>query len=277
MRKPSIAGMNRVPMPAVAFARAFAAFVLASACAFAADRPLYTIVDGDARVLRGVTWYQLQAGAAVENGDVVEAGEHAEVQLELPAGETLRINGPALAHAAAIVLPHARRPASEFTLLRGWFKAAVNEKAPPLLLTLPSASLRLADGVVVVHADTRLAQLFVESGHASAVATPSRGKPAARDMSEGDYWERTDERAPLVDDHIPRAFVAAMPVALRDPLPALARRFDGPMPALAAGRTINAAEAEPWLAGPTRNAFARRFARVGRADEAKTPRNGSSP
>jgi hypothetical protein len=248
--------------------------VLVSACAFAADRPLYTIADGDARVLRGVTWYRLEAGAAVENGDVVAAGEHGEVQVELPAGETLRITGPALAHASIVAPPRGKSGATEFTLLRGWFKAAGHEKAPPIVLTLPTASVRLADGIVVVHADARLAQLFVESGHAAVVPTPVHGKPALRAMAEGDYWERAEERVPVTDDRLPAAFVAAMPVQLRDPLPSLARRFEGVPPTLTAGRSINADEAAPWLSGPTRNAFARRFAHV--AAESRTPK-GSSP
>ena len=44
---------------------------------------IYTVVDGDVRVLRGTLWYRLEPGARAENGDVVDAGEHAQVQLEL--------------------------------------------------------------------------------------------------------------------------------------------------------------------------------------------------
>jgi len=252
--------------------------VLACACALAAERPLYTIVDGDARVLRGVTWHRLEAGALVEAGDVVEVGEHAEVQVELPAGPIVRIAGPGIAHVAALAAANAKRPTSELTLLRGWFKLAANEKAPPLALTLPTAALTLGDGIVVVHADARAAEVFVEAGRANIAPPPGRAKFAGRKLSEGDYWERADERAPQVSEGAPRAFVSAMPVGLRDALPALSARFEGTPPKLVAGRVINAAEAEPWLAGPTRAAFARRFAGIPRHAAPETrPSKDRSP
>jgi hypothetical protein len=256
--------MHAVRVSAVAFVYAAALFALASACTFAAERPLYTIVDGDARVLRGTTWHRLEAGAQVDSGDVVEAAERAEVQVELPAGEIVRIAGPALAHVAVLAIIRGKHLTSEFTLLRGWFKLAANEKAPALALTLPNAALALGDGVVVVHADARAAQVFVESGRASIAALPGRGRFAGRKLIEGDYWERADERAPQAGEGAPHAFVTAMPVQLRDPLPALAQRFDGPPPTLVAGRRLDAAEAAPWLAGPTRAAFVRRFGAVSR-------------
>ena len=51
-----------------------------------------------------------------------------------------------------------------------------------------------------------------------------------------------------------------MPRALRDRLPSLASRFEATPAPLTAGREVAYAEAEPWLAGATRKAFARRFA-----------------
>jgi len=269
--------MHVVRAFAVAFAHAAFLFALATACAAAAERATYTIVDGDARVLRGVTWHRLEAGAVVESGDVVEAAEHAEVQVELPAGPIVRITGPALAHVAAVAAANAKPPTSEFTLLRGWFKVAATEKAPRLALTLPTAALTVADGTVVVRGGVRAAQVFVEAGRANLAPLPGRAKFAGRELIESDYWERADERAPQMQEGAPHAFVSAMPVDLRDPLPRLASRFEGTPPKLVAGRIVSAAEAEPWLAGPTRAAFARRFAGVPRhaAQETKTSKERS--
>ena len=271
--------MQAVRVFAVAFAHAVVLFALASAGATAAERPLYTIVDGDARVLRGVTWHRLEAGAVVEAGDVVEAGEHAEVQVELPTGPIVRITGPGIAHVAALAAANAKHPVCEFTLLRGWFKLSAKEKAAPLELTLPVAALTLADGIVVVHADGRTAEVFVEAGRANIAPLSGRAKFAGRKLIEGEYWARTDERAPQAAEGAPRAFVSAMPVQLRDALPALAARFEGAPPKLVAGRIVNAAEANPWLAGPTRAAFTRRFAGIPRhpaARETTPPKDRSS-
>ena len=110
------------------------------------------------------TWYRLEPGTRAENGDVIDAGERAYVQAELSGGATLGIVGPALAHMAALPLATDKAGAAELALVRGWFKVADGAKARPLLLRLPTAALRLADGVVVVHDDAAQAELFVERG-----------------------------------------------------------------------------------------------------------------
>lgn len=229
--------------------------------ASAADRGIYTVVDGDARVLRKTTWYRLEAGARAENGDVVEAGEHQQVQLELPRGGTLSIMGPALVYLAELAAEGAKPGAgSTMTLLRGWFKAANKAKAPPLHFDLQGAGLGLMDGVIVIHSDPARTEFFVESGRVSLFTPAAHGKDASRDAAEGEYWHRTKDRAFETDDRPSTAFVAAMPRALRDALPSLASHFDAPPPPLAAGREITFAEAEPWLSGTMRRTFARRFA-----------------
>ena len=114
------------------------AFLLLALCAFtacAADRGIYTVVDGDARVLRKTTWYRLEPGARAEEGDVIDVGEHEQVQIELPHGTAFSIIGPALVHAAALPGDDAKPgAATELTLLRGWYKASNTAKAPPLRL-----------------------------------------------------------------------------------------------------------------------------------------------
>ncbi len=44
-------------------------FFLASALCYGADAGVVTILDGSARILRGVTWYKLVEGARVQDGD----------------------------------------------------------------------------------------------------------------------------------------------------------------------------------------------------------------
>jgi hypothetical protein len=229
--------------------------------ACAVERGIYTVVDGDVRVLRKTTWYRLEAGARAEGGDVIDAGERAQAQLELAHGGTLSIMGPALAQAAELPSDDGKSvPAAEFTLLRGWFKASNAPKAPPLRLALPSSALRVAEGIVVVHCDAAQSEFFVESGRVTLTTPAARGKEAAREAREGEFWHRTGDRAFEADDHPPSAFIAAMPRALRDRLPSLASRFEATPGPLTAGREVTFAEAEPWLAGATRKVFARRFA-----------------
>ncbi|HSC98210.1 MAG TPA: hypothetical protein VLI21_04865 [Casimicrobiaceae bacterium] len=73
--------------------------MVATSVACAADAAIYTLVEGDARVLRGTTWLKLVPGGGVE-GDIVEAEEHANVQLELSGGAAIDMHGPAALFAA---------------------------------------------------------------------------------------------------------------------------------------------------------------------------------
>ena len=70
--------------------------------AAAVDAGVVTIVEGQARVLRGAVWYRLVPGANVQDGDIVEAVDKAEVQVELTAGATLNLVGPGALYAAVI-------------------------------------------------------------------------------------------------------------------------------------------------------------------------------
>jgi hypothetical protein len=168
--------------------------------------------------------------------------------------------GPALVQAAELPSDDGKSAAAaELTLLRGWFKAS-NAKAPPLRLALPSSALRVAEGIAVVHCDAAHSEFFVESGRVTLTTPAARGREVAREAREGEFWDRTGDRAFETDDHPPPAFIAAMPRALRDRLPSLASRFEAAPGPLTAGREVTFAEAEPWLTGATRKAFARRFA-----------------
>lgn len=244
-------------------ARAGVLFLLAlgAAAAHAADRGLYTVVDGDVRVLRKTTWYRLEPGAHAESGDIVEAGKGVQVQLELTGGNQVGIVGPALfsLDESPDARDRAERPA-ELTVAGGWFKAAVTAKSRPLTLRAPTSVIGLSDGVAVVHVVPALLEVFVESGRASAAVPVARGKDVVRDAGAGEYLRRVADRAFVTDDRPPAAFIASMPRELRDALPRLGAHFTGPQPALAAGREVTFAEAEPWLTGASRKVFARRFA-----------------
>jgi hypothetical protein len=228
--------------------------------AHAADAGVYTIVDSDVRVLRGTTWHRLAAGARVQDGDIVELGERAQVQLELADGIRVNVQGPALAYATLAPAPDGKPAApAELLVQRAWLKAVATNKRP-LRLRLMNATIDVADAIVVVHGDARETGLFVESGTARVALPVARGREAPpRAVGAGEYAAREGERALVPASRPPPAFLKAMPVQFRDALPALAdHRREAPP--LAAGAEITLAEAEPWLAGPARRTFLRRFA-----------------
>ena len=223
----------------------------------AMDAGVYTIVDGDVRVLRGATWFRLTPGARVLDGDVVDIDEHGQAQLELAEGATLNAQGPALLHAAAIATADGKPiPIAEIVIARGWLKASA-AKARPLRMKMAMMTVTIADAVAVASCDARRTELFVESGTASVAL--NRSKDAPRDATAGEFVSRADERAPIVVNRAPAAFLAAMPRAFRDPLPVLAGHFAVAPEALVKGREISLAEADPWLAGANRKSFVKRF------------------
>jgi len=224
----------------------------------AADTGLYTIVEGDARVLRGITWAKLVPGVRAQEGDLVELAERAQVQVEMARGGTINVVGPGSVYAALLPGDGKASGPAEWALARGWAKAAA---APPgLRLLMPLATVDAADAIVLVQSDAATARIFVESGAPKVSVPAARGKDApARDAHAGELWTRSGDKPFNVESHMPPAFVATIPRPLLDALPRLAARFTAPAPALTPGAEVTYADAEPWLAGPYRRAFVRRL------------------
>lgn len=226
----------------------------------AADGGIYTVVDGDVRVLRGTTWYRLVAGARAQDGDVVDVGEHAQVQFEAAGGGTLSAQGPALWDANGLVAPNVKAPVPvQAVVVRGWFKASVPATRRPLRMLLATATVDLVDAIAVLHADAGVVEFFIESGAATVSLPVVRGREnPPRTARAGEFWTRSGDRAFVTVGHSP-SFVAAMPRPLRDALPSLASQFPIAPAPLAAGRDIEFAEATPWLSGAARKAFVKRL------------------
>ena len=233
--------------------------VLVAACAAAAEAGIYTIVDGDVRVLRETAWFRLAPGARARDGDIVDAvNQYSQVQLEWTGGGVVNLQGPAVVHAGAIVTADNKNNAAELVVRRGWFKAAAGKR--PMRLRLPNATIDFADAIVVARGDPDKSELFVESGNAKFAPVAARGKaPAPLDAKSGEYFERVGDRAAVPQSRPPQAFLAALPRQFRDALPTLAANFPNE-PELSRGREVTLAEAEPWLApAASRKTFVRRF------------------
>ncbi|HEY1328729.1 MAG TPA: hypothetical protein VGI14_17455 [Casimicrobiaceae bacterium] len=220
----------------------------------AADFGLYTIVEGNARVLRGATWSKLVPGARAQDGDVLDVPEGGTAQVESPRGGMLNMTGPAAAFAGT-QSSDGKSPASEWVLARGWFKAAGDKSG--LRLRTTQATIDVVNGIVVVKTDADAMQMFVETG--SAKVTPTGPKQPLRDAHEGEWWSKMLDKPLTVDTHGPQGFVTGMPRPYIDALPKLAPRYAGSAPALKPIAPITFAEAEPWLTGPYRSTFIRRL------------------
>jgi hypothetical protein len=226
-------------------------FLLACTPASGADAGIATLADAGVRLLRAATWYRLVPGARVAEGDIVDAPERAQAQIETPTA-TVNLAGP-----GALYFVRAGAQGTLVELQRAWIKAAA--KAPGLRVRMAQAYVVVTDGVIVLRSAPQ-PELFVENGGAQLVeVVPNGSENAVHDAKRGEYWSRSADAGYVSVPHAPKAFVAAMPTPYFDALPTLAGRFKEPV-ALVADRDITFAEAQPWLAGPDRAAFEKRFA-----------------
>ncbi len=230
---------------------------LASTLCYGADVGVVTILDGNARVLRGVSWYKLIEGARLQDGDVIGTEEHEQVQLELSAGPVVNVVGAAeLFIAAAGSREGKQAAATELYLAHGWLKVAAKPGGGTLRVRSPAGTVATGDAVAVVHAEAESLEMFVEQGEAKLIEP---GKTSAHDIKGGDFAIRASDRPFASAGAPPQAFVAAMPRQFRDPLPSRAQLYQVSHVQLVADRAISYAEAEPWLTGPYRHAFLKRL------------------
>jgi len=233
--------------------------LLAALPALAADAGIVTIADGAARVLRGTIWYRLTAGAPFQEGDLIDAGDRTQVQLELAGGGTVHVVGPAALFAASIPMRNDKPDgAMEFALDRGWMKLVSPGVA--MRVRMPSVLVTVGQATFVARQEGKVFELFVESGSARIADTNRMGRDGAvHDAKAGEYWSRDGDKPFVTERRAPPQFVAAMPHHLMDRLASLTARFAGKKSALVVDREITLAEADPWLAGPYRRTFARRL------------------
>jgi hypothetical protein len=236
-------------------------FFLASALCYGADVGVVTILDGNVRVLRGVSWYKLVEGARVQDGDVIDAADRAQVQVELVAGPIVNFAGPAEVLAISAGSREGKQPVpAEIYLTRGWLKLAVKAPGAALRVRSPAGTIVASEAVTVMHAEAEALEAFVERGSAKLIEPGKGGSDGTvQEVKGGDFAIRAVDRPFATAGAAPQKFVAAMPRHFRDPLPARAAQFQVARVQLVADRPINYAEAEPWLTGPYRRIFLKRF------------------
>ncbi|HVO89163.1 MAG TPA: hypothetical protein VMV45_11520, partial [Casimicrobiaceae bacterium] len=230
----------------------------AFSAAHATEIGIVTLADTGARFLRGVTWYKLAPGIRLEEGDIVEAPDKVQLQIEAP-DATLGLIGPGSFYA----VPPSVKGSPATPLLDaqgGWIKTATRAKRN-LRIATPAAVFTQTEAVTVLHAEPAATALFVESGTARVTEIDGNGKEAAsRDLRSGEFWSRAAAGRPAVAANRPASgFVSAMPRIFRDALPTLAARYKDRRVAPVPDRELTYGEARPWLLGPYRRDFLKRF------------------
>ena len=224
-------------------------------------RGVVTVLDGNVRLLRGATWYKLVEGARVQDGDVIEAAEGAQVQLEVSAGDVLNAAGPASLFVAGAAPREGKQPAAaEFYMPQGWLKLASEAAGRAAEVAHAARDRRRRQrrrGSFCAAASSL--EVFVESGTARVSESGRSGEAGAIEARGGDFIGRGTDRPFAVAGVAPQAFVTTMPRYFMSSLPARAEKFRTARVELAIDHPISYPEAEPWLAGPYRRVFIKRL------------------
>jgi len=169
--------------------------------------------------------------------------------------------GPADVFAVSAGSREGKQPApTEMYLTNGWLKLAVKAPGAALRVRSPAGTIVASDAITVMHAEAEVIEAFLERGSARLIEPGKSGTDGtAHEVKGGDFAIRATDRPFATAGAAPQKFVAAMPRHFRDPLPARAAQYQVARVQLVADRPISYAEAEPWLTGPYRRVFVKRF------------------
>ncbi|HSS70884.1 MAG TPA: hypothetical protein VLQ46_09565, partial [Casimicrobiaceae bacterium] len=150
---------------------------LVSALCYGADAGLITVVDSSVRLLRGATWYKVVEGVRVQDGDVIEGPDRAQVQIEFTSGNSANIFGPASLYVISAAAREGKQSADLY-MPQGWVKLTAKSPAPQLKLRSPLGAVDAGDAVAVVRVAANSFEVFVESGSARVSETGRAGADA---------------------------------------------------------------------------------------------------
>lgn len=187
-----------------------------------------TILEGQALLYRGTGRLHAAEGVRLVPGDIVETAPATFVQLEL-ADQSVAQFGPATRVMFSGSGPR-QKPERWMHVLDGWVKLirAKQEAAPTpgFELRSPFFDIPPSPSVVVLHATSGGAELFLESGGVRLAERQRAGsETAALTLKAGDYYQRKFPARGTVTAAASPPFAADMPRSFRDSLPLRIDRF----------------------------------------------------
>src|SRR3954469_23406854 len=163
---------------------------LSAAPCRAAEGGIATIVEGDATMMRGTSWFKLSDGVRVQEGDVIDAPAAATVQIELFDGSALGLQGPASLYMATLPARDGKLTgAAEFYLQRGWLKLTAHATKNDIRVRTPLATAAALDAVVVMRSGDGV-DFFIEAGSARLSDSGRKATDATPTAKAGEFWSR---------------------------------------------------------------------------------------
>jgi len=204
-----------------------ALFCLPCLCAAAPPIGTFTIVDGDAIVIRGAQKFAAAEGLPVNADDIVHTADATRIaRVELADGSALDL-GPASRVWLRPRLPELRlAQLPDLYLAEGWVKVTT-PAARKLALASPRAELADLAGVAVARVADNGSFLFMEVGSAQLVERRHGQVQHSRRLKEGEAFDRRDGDAGAVISRPAPDMIDTMPRSFADSLPLRAARFEG--------------------------------------------------
>ena len=232
-------------------------FLIAVPC-FGAETSTVTLLFGQPKLLRGTTWFNLKEGVRLRDGDVIDLPASGQLQLEFTDGGAVGVIGPGALYIVAASARGPKQPGSaEFQLTRGWLKFVTKAPGPRVRVRTGLGTITASDATVVVHAGDGF-EAFVETGTAR-LSEVGKIELTGGEIKGGGFASRATGKSLETERRPPATFVAALPRDFMDPLPLRAARFASAHVDPVADHEATFAEAQPWLTGPYRAGFLKRF------------------
>jgi len=213
---------------------------------------LVSFAEGGAfSIVRRDTLMDGSKGVALLTGDIVETAPNALLVIQEASGDLVGI-GPSTA-----VYFVEREEVPTLFVLKGWAK--VDAKSGPIRLTGTRLGIQGHQAVMLLHADDRSNEVFVEQGSTTLLPAGDDARPVGKETGSSHFFRRGEQLEVISQASPSGEFVANMPVPFRDPLPASAK-VPEPVPPRVI-RAVNYSDIKDWLTIPRqwRGSFVGRF------------------
>jgi hypothetical protein len=224
-----------------------------------ADVGTITILDGKPKLLRATTWLSLAEGVRIRDGDVIDLPDKSQVQVEMNDGGALAVIGPGALYAVSATPRDAKQSGTaEFVVTRGWMKLDTKPKTTRLRVRTALGAITASDAAAVARVAPEALDVFVESGIAR-LSDAGKADGSGGEIKAGGFASRVPGKPFSFDARANSQFIGALPRDFMDPLPLRATKFASLRVEPAVDREATYAEVQPWLSGPYRAAFIKRF------------------
>lgn len=210
----------------------------------AAEAGVLSYAEKPVRIIRGVSLYRAVTGASLEAGDIIET-EDRGVQIEGP-GLTIMALGP---HSKLYLGSGSKAALSTSVLQTGWLKIQAKPTPPDAvaIVNTPRLNAAVANGLLILHVQPALEEIFVEEGAPVVAELDARRNPARSIKIERDQFGLLKENTPFELLRRPRReFISTMPPAFRDALTPVAMKIKARVP-LEKGSDVAFADIDAWL------------------------------